>query len=1038
MEQQVEWGAVARALESVSANSTVCCERCLNGTVQGTAVGEDGFWDFAFSNLDGFIILTIGCSLAYIVGLIVTITLLFNQNKRYGPLNKALPWEAVSKTLQTGDILLLRSTRWSSPIIQAGQLLGAAPGTHRWGAVQGSWTHVGFIVRTTSKRILMLECTTNHAGVPDADGVVRKAQIQLVEAHARVSSKYSNGQAAYSACAVRKLKRIQLQHEDRLTLRQFIESRVGVPYEGDVVRLVFSVCDWLPCCVNTEDPSSMICSELVAECMKSLGLISPDTISAEISPNDFSRDAVQLERGGHFSRLQHVDTAQLHEEGRVQSLSLDVFVIFLLVSLCQGMATASSYVRKNTVGEAVGFSVLFLALPLFMQIAFGAFIDCQKCSKRDTSPIFIAGGLLVMLMNGAILGWVRPSSGTPLNTLCYVFLYIAIAMFGAAVDGYAIRIVPGKAEGAAAAADAAGGGAGMLAGIILVAGATNFGNAYDAKIATCGKPEEASGHSGAPSVPWDIDVTLGPVLTVVAIAAVVPLLLLIFAPQTQQRRKGSGEARSVVIDGLLGLLKKRKCIELMVTSCLGFLVIGVIKEAAGPYVLCQQRSSLEGAFGSFTSLVAGFILGAILTGLLCDSNLLGNETSYASAASLLGMLLPCIIFSVSPSVSMVAEVATLSSFVGGFGAGGFTASARATMITLGERDSAATFGAVMALLFNGSNAAGKYIGGALVSNGLYDAPFYVSVIFCTIALSFIVLFHYRHGKGSHRHFLRGAADDAHGEERPLFEENDGGEAGDQKGSEEETAVDDTHGEEAEEETGKGSATTMHVFDNDDIEVDRPSEISRIADELKASELMETAEKLEASHRLEVEHKKQNASAGLESRLLGRREEIDRRLKQTKLLQSTDVFSSLDEEAIDAVIRAMRLKRYSKNNAVCVEGHIAKSFYVIISGELQVIGKHEDGSTEKLSKMKTMECFGEIALMDSDDESKLRSATVVVCSDNAELLVLGVKKFRELREAGVIPESTTKSIKDRAEKFKKEEEKRVNEITMHDQSFEGMV
>ena len=73
---------------------------------------------------------------------------------------------------------------------------------------------MGFIVRTTSKRILMLECTTNHAGVPDADGVVRKAQIQLVEAHARVSSKYSNGQAAYSACAVRKLKRIQLQHED--------------------------------------------------------------------------------------------------------------------------------------------------------------------------------------------------------------------------------------------------------------------------------------------------------------------------------------------------------------------------------------------------------------------------------------------------------------------------------------------------------------------------------------------------------------------------------------------------------------------------------------------------------------------------------------------------------------------------------------------------------------------------------------------------------------------------------------------------------
>ena len=84
-------------------------------------------------------------------------------------------------------------------------------------------------------------------------------------------------------------------------LRQFIESRVGVPYEGDLVRLVFSVCDWLPCCVNTEDPSSMICSELVAECMKSLCLISPDTVSAEISPNDFSRDAVQL---GTWSLLQ--------------------------------------------------------------------------------------------------------------------------------------------------------------------------------------------------------------------------------------------------------------------------------------------------------------------------------------------------------------------------------------------------------------------------------------------------------------------------------------------------------------------------------------------------------------------------------------------------------------------------------------------------------------------------------------------------------------------------------------------------------------
>ncbi len=142
------------------------------------------------------------------------------------------------------------------------------------------WSHVGMILKLKEYDFLTVWESTTLSNLRDLDtGKLRKG-VQLVPLSARVNM-YDGD------IVIRKLEGVTFDNNDIKKLMEFRREVTGRPYEQDIIELIKAAYDG-PFGLNTEDLSSLFCSELVAEAYQRLGLLDESIPSNEYTPRDFS------------------------------------------------------------------------------------------------------------------------------------------------------------------------------------------------------------------------------------------------------------------------------------------------------------------------------------------------------------------------------------------------------------------------------------------------------------------------------------------------------------------------------------------------------------------------------------------------------------------------------------------------------------------------------------------------------------------------------------------------------------------------------
>ena len=178
-------------------------------------------------------------------------------------------YEKVRPDLKTGDLILFSGK-------------GGISAGIKW-ATLSRWSHVGMILVLSEYDFVTVWESTTLSSVIDLDSKTPKKGVQLVPLSARVAS--YDGEIA-----VRRLLGHKIGEDDIKKLMRFRKKVTGTPYEQDKIELIKAAYDG-PLGRNSEDLSSLFCSELVAESYQCLGLLSEDKPSNEYTPADFSEDA---------------------------------------------------------------------------------------------------------------------------------------------------------------------------------------------------------------------------------------------------------------------------------------------------------------------------------------------------------------------------------------------------------------------------------------------------------------------------------------------------------------------------------------------------------------------------------------------------------------------------------------------------------------------------------------------------------------------------------------------------------------------------
>lgn len=169
-------------------------------------------------------------------------------------------------TLNTGDIVLFSGK-------------GGLSAGIKW-ATLSRWSHVGMIVNLPEYDFVTIWESTTLSSLVDLDTQVPRKGVQLVPLSARVND-YDGD------IAVRQLEEVSFAEGDVKRLMELRRRLSGKPYEKDTIELIKAAYEG-PFGRNSEDLTSLFCSELVAEAYQCLGLLSDKKPSNEYVPADFS------------------------------------------------------------------------------------------------------------------------------------------------------------------------------------------------------------------------------------------------------------------------------------------------------------------------------------------------------------------------------------------------------------------------------------------------------------------------------------------------------------------------------------------------------------------------------------------------------------------------------------------------------------------------------------------------------------------------------------------------------------------------------
>ena len=187
-------------------------------------------------------------------------------------------------------------------------------------------------------------------------------------------------------------------------------------------------------------------------------------------------------------------------------------------------------------------------------------------------------------------------------------------------------------------------------------------------------------------------------------------------------------------------------------------------------------------------------------------------------------------------------------------------------------------------------------------------------------------------------------------------------------------------------------------DGDHVTLQRVSEIEKISQNHRNSAVAQI-ERRQTKRRLSVQ-------ARVEAR---------NKAKKLNVLQKCPAFSSLEKTSTAAIIDAMDYVVFTtEGTVICSQGEKALTFYLLMSGELDVT---LDGQI--IATLKELDVFGESALFPSKDGTALRGATVTVKTSSVSLLTLSKTEFDKLVVSGKLNSDCTKKLKhvmeDRAKK-----------------------
>ena len=187
-----------------------------------------------------------------------------------------VPYKKIRDMLNTGDIVLFSGK-------------GRISAGIKW-ASKSKWSHIGMIVNLPEYDFCCVWESTTLSDIKDLDTKKPNKGVQLVPLSARVNN--YDGEIA-----VRQLDNVKLSKRNIKALMKFRKEIAGRPYEEDNIELIKSAYDG-PFGQNSEDLSSLFCSEQVGEAYQRLRLLDESKPSNEYTPADFGEDrGLKLIRG---------------------------------------------------------------------------------------------------------------------------------------------------------------------------------------------------------------------------------------------------------------------------------------------------------------------------------------------------------------------------------------------------------------------------------------------------------------------------------------------------------------------------------------------------------------------------------------------------------------------------------------------------------------------------------------------------------------------------------------------------------------------
>ena len=176
-------------------------------------------------------------------------------------------YDKYREDIKTGDIVLFSGNNNSSRFIRY--------------VTKSKWSNVGMVIKIHDYDVVLLWESTTMNDIPDFYDKVPKYGVMMVPLSERV-------RAYDGEVYLRRLSNpISYDMVKQLVaLRDEVKNR---PYEQDKWDMIRSVIDSGSSFENKRDLSSIFCSELVAEALQRIGLITNTIASDEFTPKDFGK-----------------------------------------------------------------------------------------------------------------------------------------------------------------------------------------------------------------------------------------------------------------------------------------------------------------------------------------------------------------------------------------------------------------------------------------------------------------------------------------------------------------------------------------------------------------------------------------------------------------------------------------------------------------------------------------------------------------------------------------------------------------------------